>query len=213
VQKYCTHCKRAGHSRNECWTLYGRPEKTQGRPQKINSNKKQKHITALVKKTKKRNENSDSLSSSGEENEEEETQRKKSPAQEYKVTQIKGKSHTKTGLNIVTLPIQETKGGKTSLLLDGATLTLIKLRNLKDETPVREERVVRIGVTRHKTHTIRKIRATNTSRTPKNASHNIRSKGQLSNRIQRDLRDRLSPKATSQMRSRQEATSHRRQDI
>jgi len=58
VEKYCTHCKRAGHSQNECWTLHRRPEKTQGRPQKTNSNKKQEHTTALVKKTKKRNENS-----------------------------------------------------------------------------------------------------------------------------------------------------------
>jgi len=62
-----------------------------------------------VKKTKKRNEKSDSSSSSSEENEEEKTPRKKSsrPAREYKVTQIKGKSQTKTGLDLVTLLIQE----------------------------------------------------------------------------------------------------------
>jgi len=128
----------------------------------MNSNKKQEHTTALVKKTKKRNENSDSSSSSSEENEEEETSRKKSlrPAREYKVTQIKGKSQTKTGLDLVILPIQETKRGKTSFLLDtGVTLTLIKLRNLKDETPVREERMVLTGAMGHKTHTIEKIRA------------------------------------------------------
>jgi len=97
MEKYCTHCKRfvkEGHSRNECWTLHGRSEKTQGHPQKMNSNKKQEHTTALVKKTKKRNENSDSSSGSSEENEEEETTKKKSsrPAREYKMTQIKGKS-------------------------------------------------------------------------------------------------------------------------
>jgi len=74
------------------------------------------------------------------------------------VTQIKGKSQTKTGLDVVTLPIQETKKGKTSFLLDtGATLTLIKLRNLKNETSIREERMVLTGVTGHKTHTIGRI--------------------------------------------------------
>jgi len=104
------------------------PEKAQRRPQKMNSSKKQEHTTALVKRTKKRIECSNSSSSSSEENEEKETTRKKSrPAREYKVTQIKGKSQTKTGLDLVALPIQETKKGKTSLLLDtGATLTLIK---------------------------------------------------------------------------------------
>jgi len=65
------------------------------------------------------------------------------------------------GLDLVTLPIQETKKGKTSFLLDTeATLNLIKLRNLKDKTPVREERMLLTEVTGHKTHTIGKIRAT-----------------------------------------------------
>jgi len=41
-----------------------------------------------------------------------------------------------------------------------ATLTLIKLRNLKDDTPMREERMVLTGITGHKIHTIGKIRAT-----------------------------------------------------
>jgi len=38
-------------------------------------------------------------------------------------------------------------------------LTLIKLRNLKDETMMREERMVLIGVTGHKIYTASKIRA------------------------------------------------------
>jgi len=41
-----------------------------------------------------------------------------------------------------------------------AILTLIKLRNLKDKTLKREERMVLIGVTGHKIHTISKIRTT-----------------------------------------------------
>jgi len=59
------------------------------------------------------------------------------PAREYKVTQINGNSRASTGLDLVTLPIQEAREEKTSFLLDTeATFTLIKLRNLKDETPI-----------------------------------------------------------------------------
>jgi len=59
------------------------------------------------------------------------------------------------------LPIHEAKRKKISILLDtGATLILIKLRNLEDETPMREERMVLTGITGHKIHTIGKIRAT-----------------------------------------------------
>jgi len=59
VEKYCTHCKKAGYNRKEYWILYGRPEKMQGRQQRPN-NKLQEHTTALVKKKKKRNEDTDS---------------------------------------------------------------------------------------------------------------------------------------------------------
>jgi len=61
----------------------------------------------------------------------------------------------------MTLLIQEAKREKTSFFLDtGATLTLIKLRNLKNETPMREERMILIGVTEHKIYIIGKINAT-----------------------------------------------------
>jgi len=78
------------------------------------------------------------------------------PAREYKVTQINGNARASTGSDLVTLSIQEAKRKKTSFLLDtGATLTLIKLRNLKNETPKREKRMILTG---HKIHTIYKIR-------------------------------------------------------
>jgi len=145
VEKYCTHCKKAGHRWKDCWTLHGRPEKIQERQQRPNNNSKkpQEHTTALVKRRKKRHDNSDSSFSSSEEEEEEVTRTKTSrPARECKVTQVHRNSRANIGLDLMTLPIQEAKREKTSFLLDtGATLTLIKLRNLKDETPVREERI------------------------------------------------------------------------
>ncbi|KAL6263058.1 hypothetical protein P5V15_005855 [Pogonomyrmex californicus] len=48
-----------------------------------------------------------------------------------------------------------------NFLLDtGATLTLVKVRNLKGNTPVREKQIALTGVTGHKIHTLRRIRAT-----------------------------------------------------
>ncbi|XP_011701465.1 PREDICTED: uncharacterized protein LOC105458100, partial [Wasmannia auropunctata] len=57
--------------------------------------------------------------------------------------------------------MQEAKKGKVSLLFDtGATLTLMKLKYVKDDTPLREDRMTLTGVTGHKIQTIGKIRAT-----------------------------------------------------
>ncbi|XP_024872669.1 uncharacterized protein LOC112455126, partial [Temnothorax curvispinosus] len=62
---------------------------------------------------------------------------------------------------MITLPIQEAKKGKIDLLLDsGATLTLIKVGNLKEKTMVQEEKLALIGVTGHQIHTTGKIKAT-----------------------------------------------------
>ncbi|KAL6254102.1 hypothetical protein P5V15_014722 [Pogonomyrmex californicus] len=48
-----------------------------------------------------------------------------------------------------------------NFLLDtGATLILVKMGNLKGNTPVREEQIALTGVTGHKVHTFDKIRVT-----------------------------------------------------
>jgi len=61
----------------------------------------------------------------------------------------------------VTLPIKETKRGETRFLLDtGATLTLVKIDNLKGETKMRDERITLTRVTGHTIYTLGKIRAT-----------------------------------------------------
>jgi len=114
VEKYCTHCKKAGHGRKECWTLHGCSEKIQERQQKPINNKK--ITTALVKRRKKRNDSDSSFSSS---EEEEEVSRIKTsrPAREYKVTQTHENSRANTTLDLVTLPIQEAKREKNQLLV------------------------------------------------------------------------------------------------
>ncbi|KYN18580.1 hypothetical protein ALC57_09109, partial [Trachymyrmex cornetzi] len=48
--------------------------------------------------------------------------------------------YANTGLRLVTLPIKKMKKDRINLLLDtGATLTLIKVGNLKGETLIREK--------------------------------------------------------------------------
>lgn len=81
--------------------------------------------------------------------------------QEYQVTQVTRKPHASTGLDLVTLPIQEAKSGKMSFLLDTeATLTLMKVGTLKSDTQMREERLALTEVTGHKIYILGKIRAT-----------------------------------------------------
>jgi len=81
-------------------------------------------------------------------------------AREHQVTQVTG-SGTATGLHFITLPIQETKKGRMSFLLDtGATLTLIKVGHLKGDTLIREKQLALTGMTGHKIDTLGKIKAT-----------------------------------------------------
>lgn len=79
----------------------------------------------------------------------------------YQVTQVSRKPHVSTGLDLVTLPIQEAKSGKMSFLLDTeATLTLMKVGTLKSDTQMREECLALTQVTGHKIYTLGEIRAT-----------------------------------------------------
>ncbi|KAL6267939.1 hypothetical protein P5V15_001007 [Pogonomyrmex californicus] len=102
-----------------------------------------------------------SFTNSGDDEEEEKPRTKITrTVREHQVTQV-NTPHTNATLDLITLPMRETKKRKTSFLLDtGATLTLIKVGNLKGNTLMREERLALTGVTGHKIHTLGKIRAT-----------------------------------------------------
>ncbi|KAL6253474.1 hypothetical protein P5V15_012708 [Pogonomyrmex californicus] len=79
----------------------------------------------------------------------------------YLARDCRSSQYTNATLDLIILPMRQTKKGKTSFLLDtGATLTLIKVGNLKGNTLMREERFALTGVTGHKIHTLGKIRAT-----------------------------------------------------
>jgi len=160
VDKYCTYCKRTGHKRDECWSLNGRPEKEQLRRSKRDIGKgKHVNTTVKVRKSKLPMRSEESFSSSSDEEEKPKTKATRA-AREHQVTQVTD-SGTGAGLHFITLPIQETKKGKMSFLLDtGATLTLIKVGHLKGDTLIREKQLALTGVTGHKIYTLGKIRAT-----------------------------------------------------
>lgn len=70
------------------------------------------------------------------------------------------RQHHKAILNLITLPIKEIKQKKISFLCDtGATVTLVKFKNLKDKTLI-HNRMALTGVTGHKMYTIGKIKVT-----------------------------------------------------
>jgi len=110
-----------------------------------------------VQKNKLPAKSEESLSSSSDEEEKHKTKSTRA-AREHQVTQV---TDSGTGLHFITLPIQETKKGRISFLLDtGATLTLIKVGHLKGGTLIREKQLAFTGVTGHKIHTLGKIKAT-----------------------------------------------------
>jgi len=114
------------------------------------------HTTVKTKKNRREKEE-DSFTSSSEEDEKPKKHRMRKVV-EYQVTQVISKA---SGLNLVSLPVKETRRGQTNFLLDsGATLTLIKIGKLKGDTQVRKEKMTLTGVTGHKIHTLGKIRAT-----------------------------------------------------
>jgi len=142
VEKYCTYCKKKGHKRDECWSLNERPEKEQPRRAKRDEGKgKQVNSTIKIRKNKLQTRSEESFSSGRDEEEKPKTKTTRA-VRMHQITQVT-KPHANTGLDLITLPIRETKKGKTSFLLNtGATLTLVKIDNLKGDTKMRDERSV-----------------------------------------------------------------------
>jgi len=60
----------------------------------------------------------------------------------------------------VTLPIREVKGEKINMYDSGSTISLIKLKHLKDKTLIYEKKIALIGISGHKIYTLGKMYAT-----------------------------------------------------
>ncbi|XP_070159225.1 uncharacterized protein [Polyergus mexicanus] len=163
INKYCSHCKRTGHSRDECWSLKGKPKNNTNKLKVGNQQKTRDENIRDRKKPRQQNRNADSASSSSEDEQEEARKRQPRPASEYRVTHIKDmpRAKKKTDLLLITLPMRQAKDGKIQMLYDsGSTISLIKLKQLKDDTLIHEGKIALTGITGHKIHTIGKMYAT-----------------------------------------------------
>jgi len=83
---------------------------------------------------------------------------------EYRVTHINDKSYARAKselLIIVKLPVREVKREYGKMLYDsGSTVSLMKLKYLKDDALIYDNKIALTGITGHKVHMLRKIYAT-----------------------------------------------------
>jgi len=158
INKFCSTCKKNGHSREECWKKKERSEnkiktaeyKQKPRGESESDKKKQRH----------RRHESESTGSNSESETDQAKQRQPRPALEYRVTHIKEMTSVPQ-LLWAQLPVREAANGKINMLYDsGSTISLIKLRQLKDDALIYEKRIALTGITGHKVHTIGKTYAT-----------------------------------------------------
>ena len=100
------------------------------------------------------------MSSSGSDRESKKDRKKSAqPALEYRVTHIRDIKHRKNKpeLLLVTLPLRQTKYGMVSMLCDsGSSISLIKLKQLKDDTLIYDEKIALTGITGHKIYALGK---------------------------------------------------------
>ena len=158
VDKFCKHCKKRGHTRNECWHLNGKTinKTSKGLQGPRHNNIKDNNTRKTIESRKKKN--SDSESSSEEERGSAGKQDK--CARSYQVAQVTRAAQPSSGLDQITLPIQETRSGEIDMLFDsGATLSLIKVKTLKGKTKISSGKITLAGITGHKMHTIGSMQA------------------------------------------------------
>jgi len=99
--------------------------------------------------------------------------RKGGAVSEHQITQMTER-YVNIDLRLVILPIKEMKKDQINILLDtGAILILIKVRNLKGETLIREKPIALTGVIDHQVRTIGKIRATRAFRRQGNSTYRM----------------------------------------
>jgi len=160
INKFCKNCKKTGHSRDECWHLNGRPGISKKSPEQTEKTRKVNENDQRKTRQKKR----DTESASGSSDSEEDARKKQPrPAVEYRVTHINDKPYAraKPELLIVKLPVREAKRERIDMLYDsGSTISLMKLKNLKDDALVYEDKIALTGITGHKIHTLGKVYAT-----------------------------------------------------
>jgi len=148
------------HSRDECWHLKGRPGLSIKSPEQKKKPRKESENDRKKARQRKR----DSESASGSSDSEKDARKKQPrPAVEYRVTHINDTPYAraKPELLIVKLPVREAKREHINMLYDsGSTISLMKLKHLKDDALIYENKIALTGITGHKIHTLGKVYAT-----------------------------------------------------
>jgi len=158
VTKFCSICKKKGHSRDECWSKRNRSGNKVNTPE--HKKKSLNDSESDRKKQRHRKRDSESASSNSESEHEQAKQRQPRPALEYRVTHIK-ETTTEPQLLWTRIPIREAANRKVNMLYDsGSTISLIKLKQLRDDALIYENKIALTGITGHKIYTIGKMYAT-----------------------------------------------------
>jgi len=159
VNKFCSLCKKTGHSRDECWSRRNRSENKIKKTTE-HERKPRDENDSKAKGQRHRRRESESTGSNSEGETEPARSRQPRPALEYRVSHIKEVTSVPQ-LLWTRLPIREAAKGRINMLYDsGSTISLIKLKQLKDDALIYEDKIALTGITGHKIHTIGKIYAT-----------------------------------------------------
>jgi len=158
VNKFCSLCKRTGHSRDECWSKRNRSENKTKTPEHKRKSRDESKSDKIKQHHRRRESESAGSNSDGET--EQAKQRQPRPALEYRVSHIK-EVKSVPQLLWTRLPIREAAKGKINMLYDsGSTISLIKLKQLRDDALIYEDKIALTGITGHKIHTIGKTYVT-----------------------------------------------------
>ena len=156
VEKYCEHCRRKGHTKQECWTLNGRPERKNDYSRSHRTGRNMREGQKESHKEKRRAITAAEARSSDEEEDRDKSAPSKRTAASYRIAHLRA-PRAENGLDLISLPVQEAARNKIEFLFDtGATISLIKLKTLTDETEIIEERIKLTGISGHSINTIGK---------------------------------------------------------
>jgi len=131
VNKFCFTCRKTGHSREECWRKKERSENKIKTPE--HKKKPRDESESDKKRQRQRRHESESTGSNSKSETDQAKQRQPRPALEYRITHIKGVT-SEPRLLWARLPVREAANGKINILYDsGSTISLIKLKQLRDD--------------------------------------------------------------------------------
>lgn len=155
IEKNCNYCKKIGRTRQECWLLHNRPGNRETSPREM---KPKRNFREIKKGSYRENQQAiKDTQSSDEDKRGGATATTSRTAIAYRITYIRRTLSVDTGLDLISLPVQEAERNRIEFLFDtGATVSLIKLKTLKEETKIYDEQIKLFRITRHSIITLGK---------------------------------------------------------